>query len=199
MSSPSLISYFGYGSLVNLATLRTDFVSAHPAVLSGWQRVWLPRPAHAQSFGFKLDLAFLSVEPCETSKINGMVIVDRESSLPDLDRREELYTRQTISEDSVTLENPASSSLGDTHYLYAVLDGGKQPDPPQILRSYLDAVLQGFHVHWGEPGIAAFKTTTRNCHYPIFEDRDAPVYPRNVVLTDEETHAIERHFPVNQP
>ncbi|PCH47836.1 MAG: gamma-glutamylcyclotransferase [Hyphomicrobiales bacterium] len=198
MSSPSFISYFGYGSLVNLATLRTKYLSAHPAVLQGWRRVWLARPAHAHSFGTDVDLAFLSVERMQTSKINGMVIVDHAANLDALDRREVLYERLEISTDEVTLEQPESSVFGDMHYLYIAQDDGEKSQHLHILRSYLDAVLQGFFDHWGEPGIADFKSTTRNCHFAILEDRDQPIYPRHVTLNAAARHAVEQHFPVKR-
>ncbi|MEK1890750.1 MAG: gamma-glutamylcyclotransferase, partial [Phyllobacterium sp.] len=42
--SGRLVAYFGYGSLVNRQTLRTEIVDAVPARLHGWRRLWRPRP-----------------------------------------------------------------------------------------------------------------------------------------------------------
>ena len=39
----ALIAYFGYGSLVNRATLRTNVVGAGRARLKGWRREWQGR------------------------------------------------------------------------------------------------------------------------------------------------------------
>jgi hypothetical protein len=39
-----VVGYFGYGSLVNRATLRTEILAAIPARLNGWRRTWRPRP-----------------------------------------------------------------------------------------------------------------------------------------------------------
>ena len=44
-----LIAYFGYGSLVNLNTLQTGYVCAHPARLKGWRRHWQSRGEFAQA------------------------------------------------------------------------------------------------------------------------------------------------------
>ena len=40
----AFVAYFGYGSLVNRATLRTEIVDMVPARLSGWRRCWRHRP-----------------------------------------------------------------------------------------------------------------------------------------------------------
>ena len=43
MDEGPIIAYFGYGSLVNRTTLRTDYVAAQPVRLNGWRRCWRPR------------------------------------------------------------------------------------------------------------------------------------------------------------
>lgn len=198
MSSASTISYFGYGSLVNLATLRTPYISAHPAQLSGWRRVWQQRPAVTGSFAPVEGMAFLSVEPFAASTIDGVVVVDHASSLPDLDLRETLYQRRTVSKGMVIFTKDSPSPVHDDVYLYEaemanITDDGQLP---QILRSYLDAVLQGFLHHFGEQGVHDFKATTRNCHFPILEDRSAPHYPRFVELSEPERLIIDDAFPL---
>ena len=93
MSVPDTITYFGYGSLVNLETIQTPYVSAAPATLKGWRRTWLSRPAVDGSFAPVEGLAFLSVEPDSSSEIDGMLVTDHRASLPSLDAREALYSR----------------------------------------------------------------------------------------------------------
>ena len=106
--SASKIAYFGYGSLVNLGSLRTPFISAHRASLRGWQRAWLARPRVENGVANRVEnsvensftptdgLAFLSVVPAPDAVIDGLVITDHTSSLAALDEREVLYTRVNI-------------------------------------------------------------------------------------------------------
>lgn len=39
-TAQGIVAYFGYGSVVNRATLRTSIVDPIPARLSGWRRYW---------------------------------------------------------------------------------------------------------------------------------------------------------------
>jgi hypothetical protein len=64
-------------------------------------------------------------------------------------------------------------------------------DPPMILRSYLDAVLQGFlHVH-GEEGVRRFVAETHGFDTQLHDDRTAPIYPRAVMLNEAERLLFE--------
>ena len=93
MTHSMKIAYFGYGSLVNLETLQTPYISAHRARLTGWRRAWLARPKIPGGYAPISGLAFLSAERCENTTIEGIVVVDQRSSLPSLDQREALYDR----------------------------------------------------------------------------------------------------------
>lgn len=196
-SSADKIAYFGYGSLVNLSTLRTPYISAHLARVRGWRRTWLHRPRDVDGFARVDGLAFLSVIPDPNCTIDGVVIVDHASSLEDLDRREVLYERQVVPKGDCTYSPDVLFSEETTVFLYAaVLDPElERRSDPHILRSYLDAVCQGYLTHFGEQGLIDFKGSTNNFHFPIHEDRDEPLYPRPVVLTEEERAVIDRYFP----
>jgi len=191
------INYFGYGSLVNLDTLRTPYLSAHPATLKGWKRVWLSRPAVEGSFAPFDGLAFLSVKPSAETIIEGMLVEDHASSLSALDEREALYDRRKISVADIVLKKGSNHRLDDqTSFLYVaqkqVFGDGK---PPQILRSYLDAVFQGYLTYFGEDSLARFVETTDNFQLPIFEDREAPIYPRTVETTQIERELFDTTVP----
>ncbi|MDD9909932.1 MAG: gamma-glutamylcyclotransferase [Ahrensia sp.] len=188
-----LIAYFGYGSLVNLNTLRTDYVSAYPATLRGWERVWLPRPKLAGSFAPVEGLAFLSARPNPASVIDGMIVIDRAASLPALDQREALYRRHRIDMAQLTLVSPAHEAATNLPLFMYVADVELADQPaPQILRSYLDAVFQGYLMHFGPDGVRRFINTTANFDLAITEDRDAPIYPRAVATTDEELSLFDQ-------
>ena len=177
------IAYFGYGSLVNLETLRTPFLEAHPARVTGWERVWLARPKVPGSFVPIDGLAFLSVRPNRSQTIDGMLIVDHKSSLASLDEREALYQRHEVTSDGLEI-------IGDydghkQSYIYVADAVDAQPDA-RILRSYIDAVMQGYLTHFGEEGVLRMLNSTRNFGLEILEDRDDPIYPRPVSLQKKE-------------
>lgn len=192
-SSPK-IAYFGYGSLVNLATLRTPYISAHRARLNGWRRTWLARPKVSNSFAPVDGLAFLSVEPAEDATIDGLLVFDHRSSLPSLDEREALYDRVPIKHDDLAALDPSPISTVTELYLYVAQQPPAQSDA-SILRSYLDAVMQGYLEQFGEDGLERFIQTTSNFGCPIKEDRTQPLYPRSVQLSSEETALFDRLLP----
>ncbi len=186
-----LIAYFGYGSLVNRATLRTEIVTAYPARLTGYRRVWCGRPAHAPKFG-GIGPAVLTAERCEGAAIDGMLVVDRLENLPAVDERENLYRRNSISLGDLAFTGTAPE-LDCPLFVYErdyEPEEGVAASP--ILRSYLDAVMQGFLTVFGPEGLARFVAETHNFALPIHEDRDNPVYPRSVTLGEGEADLFER-------
>ena len=138
------VAYFGYGSLVNLATLRTPFITAWPATLRGWERVWLPRPKVVGSFAPIDGLAFLSVRPNPATEIDGIVVIDKAESLDSLDTREAAYRRRHIALPDITVMRPDDGEPFDTPmFMYVANTAAPEDQEARILRSYLDAVFQG--------------------------------------------------------
>ncbi|MAY63047.1 MAG: gamma-glutamylcyclotransferase [Rhizobiales bacterium] len=177
-----LVAYFGYGSLVNRATLRTEIVAAFPARLSGYRRVWRPRPAHAPKFG-GIGPAVLTSERAEGAAIDGLLVVDRLENLPDVDQRENLYRRNAITLSDLAFTGAAPPDLDFPLFVYERnYEPEEGPEPSPILRSYLDAVMQGFLSEFGKDGLARFISETHGFDLPVHEDRDDPVYPRSVAL-----------------
>ncbi|MDN5929106.1 MAG: gamma-glutamylcyclotransferase [Hyphomicrobiales bacterium] len=179
------IAYFGYGSLVNRATLRTDIVDIIPARLVGWRRIWRPRPDMP---GFPAALLTVRREP--GSVCDGVLIVDRAENLAAVDAREARYRRIRL--EPVELEiSPAregAASVDVPIYVYEA-DPELPPhrEPPMILQSYLDAVMQGFLAVHGEEGLRRFLAETYGfAETPIRPDREKPTYPRAVMLSDVE-------------
>ncbi len=196
MSRNATIAYFGYGSLVNLRTLQTPYISAHPARLHGWRREWLCRPMVGGSFAPIENLAFLSARPSADCVIDGMVVLDHASSLAALDEREALYERLTI--DARTIEYTDTMpppDHGRPIYVYKALAPEPAHQGSRILRSYLDAVLQGFRHHHGEAALRRFVETTDYGETPIHEDRDKPIYPRPVSLGADEAALFDKLLP----
>lgn len=173
-----LVAYFGYGSLVNRATLRTQIVSAVPARLRGWRRLWRTRPDMP---GF--PAALLTVEAAEGEGCDGLLLFDRAENLAAVDAREARYRRVTIGRGAIETEAPLPQDF-EAYVYVAQTDLPPHPQPTMILQSYLDAVMQGFLAEHGEAGLIRFVRETGSFDFPVLRDRAAPRYPRSVVLTD---------------
>ena len=173
----------------------------HKASLKGWERVWCRRPPVEQQAKSTnringLDIAFLSVQPSDRSEIDGMLVEDCSSVLPELDIREALYDRHNLetamlsfTDKEVRTANATSNTDAAPHYIYVAQDEYRTAvlqSPPVILRSYLDAVMQGFLRAFGENGLSRFVETTAKFHFPVLEDREAPIYPRSVKISNDE-------------
>lgn len=189
------IAYFGYGSLVNRATHRTDIIDFSRASLKGWRRQWLPRPMG--KFG---HVALLSVTPCENSEIDGLMVRDFARNLPALDEREIRYDRQLLErsalrEADVENQTEKSSELAVNIYVAKQLPPVEQPEKSRILRSYLDAVMQGYLKKFGREGLERFIQTTDNFDIGIREDRHEPVYTRPVTLQANEKSLFDQLAP----
>jgi len=168
-------AFFGYGSLVNLAT--HDYPNARLARLTGWRRVW----QHAKT----REVAFLSVHRAEGA-IDGLICDVPGGDWAALDAREFAYTRHDVSE-----------QLGLQTAIYQA-DPAKIAPPSTghpILLSYLDVVVQGFLEHFGEEGVTTFFTSTDGWG-PIKDDRHDPIYPRHQKLTKAERALVDHHLAV---
>ncbi|WP_417668080.1 gamma-glutamylcyclotransferase [Roseibium sp.] len=184
------ISYFGYGSLVNVETL-SEHTSVKPGRLDGWVREWRIRGGNAQIGG----VCSLSVAPEQGAAIRGVGAQEPKAGLDALNQREWKYDRiDGVGRDFRCEEQQKPGP--DEMFLYrskAEYTGWGDEDHP-ILQSYLDCVLAGFHAFWGEEGISHFVETTRGWHVPILQDRETPVYPRAVALAPELREAIDDHL-----
>lgn len=178
------IAYFGYGSLVNRATLRTHVLDAMPARLSGWRRCWRTRP-NAPDF----SPALLSVRPDDGAEIDGLLILDRAEHLPAVDLREANYERRPVSPHRLAV---ASLTEAVPLYIYEAKSGPVERRSSHILQSYLDAVLQGFLREHGAEAVERFIAETEGFDLPILPDRARPVYPRAVRLTADEERLFDR-------
>lgn len=179
VSEGALVAYFGYGSLVNRATLRTAIVDIVPARLVGWRRIWRPRPDMP---GFPAALLTVRREPDHVC--DGVLIIDRAENLAAVDAREARYRRVRLSAREVELSE--AGDIGIPAYVYEA-DPELPPhrEPPMILQSYLDAVMQGFLAMHGEAGLRRFLAETHGfAEISIRPDRERPTYPRAVMLSE---------------
>lgn len=183
-----LVAYFGYGSLVNRRTLRTAFLGASAARVTGWRRCWRPRDPELAALGHEASL--LSARPHEGSVLEGLVVYDRLDHLPEVDRRETGYNRVSVAPDRLAFVGSALASCPVYIYEAKTNDAVEDPGHP-ILQSYLDAVLQGFLVEFGEAGVRGFVENTLGFERPVQRDRNRPIYPRSVELSPSETELFD--------
>ncbi|MGJ8570248.1 MAG: gamma-glutamylcyclotransferase [Hoeflea sp.] len=187
-----LVGYFGYGSLVNRATLTTGLVQAHRARLKGWRRSWRPRPDMGPTPGVTLPdgitPSLLSVHRAEGFSIDGLLVIDLAVNLVGIDAREFRYHRRDIGLADLEFTDPGHGLGADItlHVYEARVEHPAADGPAPILRSYLDAVMQGFLREFGPEGVHRFVAETDAFHMPIHEDRHAAIYPRAVSLSASE-------------
>lgn len=175
-TSGALVGYFGYGSLVNRDTHRTEIVDALPARLKGWRRHWVRRDEAS-------NRALLSVRREAGAVIDGLLVLDRAENLAAVDIREERYKRVLITPDDLELTGGVPSDCPLYVYEASVCEGKGRLE---IIQSYLDAVLQGFLREHGRAGVERFIHETDGFDAAILADRKRPTYPRAVTLEAEE-------------
>ena len=175
MSDPA---FFGYGSLVNLAT--HDYASPRPAAVHGWRRVWRGtdlRPA-----------AFLSVAPAPDSVLQGLIAQVPGADWALLDQRETGYRRYDVT-DQLQQTDPVPPTA-----IYQIKPEHHADGAHPILLSYLDVVVQGYLRMYGHDGVAQFFATTDGWDREVLDDRDNPQYPRHQRLSAAETALVDDHL-----
>lgn len=184
MDDGPIVAYFGYGSLVNRTTLRTRYIDAAPARLSGWKRCWRPRPAVDTAAGASVS-SMLSARQDDVHAIDGLLVYDSLENLPQVDQREARYDRVSVHIDSLDIDVDVPE--GCPVYIYEAHTNTAPHDPGDpILQSYLDAVMQGFMHEFGEIGVRGFLHSTDGFERPVRSDRHDPVYSRAVALPDHQ-------------
>lgn len=181
-----VIAYFGYGSLVNPNTHRTNIIDYERATLSGFRRTWQARPDDGD-----YPIALLSSSPgIDDDVLDGLLIYDLKENLGLLDEREAGYDRIEVAPNQVEVTGgqiPRDCPI----YVYC----GRAPFDPKrqhyILQSYLDAVLQGYLHQYGEVGVRGFVETTARFETPLLMDRTTPLYPRAVELGADEASLFD--------
>lgn len=153
--------FFGYGSLVNLAT--HIYPDTRAATLHGWRRVW--RHAKAR------PVAFLSVEPCPNTTLHGITAAVPNADWAALDAREHAYLRRDVSDQFDT-----QTAIYEANPTHTTSPTAGHP----ILLSYLDVVIAGYQALRPDgptDGPAHFFATTHSWG-PVLDDRADPLYPR---------------------
>lgn len=190
-----LIAYFGYGSLVNRATLSSSVIAAFPARLNGWKRTWRARPRMEGETVLPLSPSLLTAHRAPDRAIDGLLVVDGADRLGDLDAREFRYHRRDVCLSDFEFSAAVPQIDIRIHVYEARAELPPVAGPAPILRSYLDVVMQGFLREFGEAGLRRFVAETEAFHTPIHEDRHAPVYTRSVELRSGEAELFDAILP----
>ena len=166
-------SFFGYGSLVNLAT--HEYAAPRRATLRGWRRVW--HGTHLR------EVSYLSVIRDDATTLHGVIAGVPNDDWAALDAREAAYQRHDVSH---AVDHSAPTAV------YQVRPEHIAPkDAHPILLSYVDVVVQGYLHLFGEDGVAHFFDTTDGWDAPILDDRADPIYPRHQSLTKQELGIVD--------
>ena len=174
---------FGYGSLVNDET--HSFAPVVPARLTGWQRVW----GHKVLTPDKA-VTSLSIRRRAGSVVDGAIAHVPALDWAGLDQREAGYDRIPLGVSDLQFPVQAPDLKGDVITYETRGDVAADGEFP-ILQSYIDAVMMGFYRLGGIKAASAFVTTTAGWETPIRNDRDAPLYPRAVALSDRDRAMID--------
>lgn len=186
--------FFGYGSLVNCDT--HDFEQPRPARVSGWRRKWRHTSLR--------NVAYLTVTEAPGHSIDGLIASVPNGDWAALDIREKAYDRLHLADQHVSHRHPEMISV----QMYKNKPGNDAPATVRhpILQSYLDIVVKGYLDMFGEAGVDRFFDSTDGWDSPIFNDRDAPIYPRHMPLTaevlgfvDEKLHAVAAKVTTSPP
>lgn len=181
------ITYFGYGSLVNIDTIPAD-AEITPGRLSGWVREWKVCGEGADGQG----RCALTVREAEGSEIWGVMAREPLTRLAELEEREKRYLKVVSVGAAFRCEAAQRPGPQDLFLFRAAPEHNRWgTDTYPILQSYLDCVLAGYFRIWGEAGINHFLVTTDGWHVPVLKDREQPRYPRAVALNPELADLID--------
>ncbi|MBL4727605.1 MAG: gamma-glutamylcyclotransferase [Rhizobiaceae bacterium] len=183
-----MVGYFGFGSLVNTATLRTDYIETIPVALKGWRRHWQGRPAVDDP-----EIALLSIHRYDNAQLHGLIVVDRLENLEMVDERERGYQRVQLSHDDFLVQGrDLPVNLPTELYVYVANPASEPDSQPPLLQSYLDAVMQGYLNEYGSYGLAHFIETTIGFERSIILDRNEPRYPRAIELDQASAELFDK-------
>jgi hypothetical protein len=181
-----IFTCFGYGSLVNHQTLPDDAQSARVRV-RGWRRAW--RHSSMATNGRRCTL---TVVPDPDCTIFGTIVAQPLTGAEALQAREAQYGKVELPPASIEWvdEQPGHWPEPFIHVGHAEHARSGDHDHP-VLLSYLDTVLSGFMLTFGDEGPQHFMETTADWHVPVLNDRHEPLYPRATRLSAEETALID--------
>ncbi|MGX1497607.1 cation transport protein ChaC [Labrenzia sp. MBR-25] len=181
------ITYFGYGSLVNVDTIPPG-VEVTPGALHGWVREWKVCGEGENGQG----RCALTVREQEGTRIMGVMAREPKTRLAELELREKRYLKVEAVGSAFRCDAAMQPGPEELFLFQAAPEHCRWgTDTHPILQSYLDCVLAGFFRFWGEAGIDHFLETTEGWHVPVLPDRARPHYPRKVVLDPELADLID--------
>jgi hypothetical protein len=174
---------FSYGSLVNEKTEQTLGDSVLVA-LDGWRREW----SHVIELPHVL-IRGLTITKSRNTRIHGRLIAVGKVELDTLDTRESGYSRFLIRSHVGAIGNASRDGLSLNNRIYAYRSQQAEElslgEPPCILQTYIDVILDGYFRNFGEEGAVEFMRTTIGWDQNILNDRSDPIYPRAQDLDED--------------
>lgn len=168
-------SVFGYGSLVNRATLP-NAIAIRRVTVTGWRRSW-----RATSLTPRGGVCALSVVADPSCAIDGLMVTLDDAHWPLIRAREHRYEPLTLCGEHaggiIFQAAPAVDRFGDA-------------DHP-IHLSYVDCIVQGYRGEFGPRGVDRLFASTEGWHVPILDDRHALRYPRAQRLSPYELRLVD--------
>ena len=186
MEMPGLFTCFGYGSLVNRDTLPGDAKSARVRV-SGWRRAW-----RHSSLSSTVRRCTLTVIPDPDCTIFGTIVAQPLVQAETLQKREAQYGKIDLAPAAIEWVDERPDHWPEPFIHVGEAEHARPGDHDHpVLLSYLDTVVSGFLLTFGNDGPRHFMDTTADWHVPVLNDRRDPLYPRAPRLTTEETALVD--------
>ena len=184
---PDESAIFGYGSLLSKRSMEQSLGHMYqgpflPAVLQGWERAWnIAMPNRGRFYTSTPDgrvepdrILYLNVRQRRGAQVNGVIFIVRPNELEEFDKREWIYSRETVNEALQGVRVTGGSAevyVGLPEY---VCDDAETPRAAAIRRSYLDIVASGL-ADWGPDFERAYYQSTQPVpeHLVILDRRTA--------------------------
>ena len=136
-------SIVGYGSLINLASLRRTLPKvqeSHPVRIHGYKRSWNAQEDMTNSF----STTYLGIEKDELSLFNGVLFEVDESQLDLIDSREFLYNRIELSRNSIeVLDSDFELKKEQKIWIYLTKTPKNATAEFPLIQSYIDVCIKG--------------------------------------------------------
>ena len=181
-----LFTCFGYGSLVNRQTLPDDAQSIRVRV-NGWRRAW--RHSSLSTTGRRCTLTVIPDPDCT---IYGTIVAQPLARAEPLQAREAQYGKVGLAPKSIEWVDERPDHWPEPFIHVGAAEHARPGDHDHpVLLSYVDTVVSGFLLTFGDEGARHFMDTTADWHVPVLNDRQSPLYPRATELSPDETALVD--------
>jgi hypothetical protein len=133
----------GYGSLLKKSSLKRtlpEVDTIHPIYLKNYQRSWNAIENMTTTF----STTFLGIEKDNSSRTNAIIFEVDESMLSSIDKREFLYTRESVDANNITfISKTLEINKNDKIWIYITNTPAFPSKENPIIQSYVDTCISG--------------------------------------------------------